>query len=173
MAEYDYIIVGSGSSGAIVAARLAEDPDASVLLLEAGGTDRTTLVRKPGMISLVHQVEQLKKKVDWGFYTVPQKNLNGRTISCPRGKVVGGSSSINGMIYLRGNQQNYDDWASRGCEGWSFADVLPFFKKLEDHQDGESEYHGAGGPISVTRHPDDALSPGSVSYTHLRAHETS
>ena len=164
MAEYDYIIVGSGSSGAIVAARLAEDPDASVLLLEAGGSDRTTLVRKPGMISLVHQVEQLKKKVDWGFYTVPQKNLNGRTISCPRGKVVGGSSSINGMIYLRGNQQNYDDWASRGCEGWSFADVLPFFKKLEDHQDGESEYHGAGGPIRVTRHPDDALSPGSVAF---------
>ena len=164
MAEYDYIVVGSGSAGAIVAARLAEDPDTSVLLLEAGGSDRTTLVRKPGMISLVHQVEQLKKKLDWGFRTVPQKNLDGRQIICPRGKVVGGSSSINGMIYLRGNRQNYDDWAAAGCNGWSFSEVLPFFKKLEDHQDGESEDHGAGGPIPVSRHPDEALSPVSLAF---------
>ena len=164
MAEYDYIVVGSGSAGAIVAARLAEEPDTTVLLLEAGGSDRTTLVRKPGMISLVHQIDQLKKKLDWGFHTVPQENLDGRRIGCPRGKIVGGSSSINGMIYLRGNKQNYDDWADAGCAGWSYSEVLPFFKKLEDHQDGESEYHGVGGPIRVTRHPDDALSPVSLAF---------
>ncbi len=164
MRVYDYIVVGSGSAGAIIAARLAEDPGTTVLLLEAGGSDRTTLVRKPGMISLVHQIDQLKKKLDWGFYTVPQKSLNERRITFSRGKVVGGSSSVNGMIYLRGNQQNYDDWAARGCEGWSFADVLPFYKKLEDHQDGETEYHGAGGPIRVSRHPDGELSPVSLAF---------
>ena len=165
MAEYDYIVIGSGSAGAIVAARLAEDPDVSVLLLEAGGSDRTTFVRKPGMISLVQQVKQLKEKVDWGFSTAPQAALNDRRITYTRGKVVGGSSSVNGMIYLRGNQQNYNDWAARGCDGWSFEDVLPFYKKLEDHQDGETEYHGAGGPIHVSRHPKDELSPVSVAFT--------
>ncbi|MFW2387960.1 MAG: GMC family oxidoreductase [Polyangiales bacterium] len=164
MSEYDYIVVGSGSAGAIVAARLAEDPELSVLLLEAGGSDRTTLVRKPGMISLVQQVKQLKAKVDWGFHTVPQAGLNDRCITYTRGKVVGGSSSVNGMIYLRGNIENYNDWAAQGCEGWSFEDVLPFYKKLEDHQDGESEYHGAGGPIRVSRHPDDQISPVSLAF---------
>lgn len=164
MAEYDYIVIGAGSAGAIVAARLAEDPKVSVLLLEAGGSDRTTFVRKPGMISLVQQVKQLKDKLDWGFRTAPQANLNNRRIAYTRGKVVGGSSSVNGMIYLRGNHKNYDDWAARGCEGWSFEDVLPFYKKLEDHQDGETQYHGAGGPIRVSRHPDDELSPVSVAF---------
>ncbi|MBW2377437.1 MAG: GMC family oxidoreductase N-terminal domain-containing protein, partial [Deltaproteobacteria bacterium] len=167
MDEYDYIVIGSGSAGAIVAARLAEDPDVSVLLLEAGGSDRTTFVRKPGMISLVQQVKQLKEKLDWGFSTVPQANLNDRRITYTRGKVVGGSSSVNGMIYLRGNKENYNDWAARGCDGWSFEDVLPFYKKLEDHEDGETEYHGAGGPIRVTRHPEDQLSP--VSGAFLKA----
>ena len=165
MPEYDYIVVGSGSAGAIVAARLAEDPNTTVLLVEAGGSDRTTLVRKPGMISLVQQVKQLKEKLDWGFSTVPQENLNERRITYTRGKVVGGSSSVNGMIYLRGNMQNYDDWAARGCEGWSFEEVLPFYKKLEDHEDGETEYHGAGGPIRVSRHPEDQISPVSVAFT--------
>ena len=165
MPEYDYIVVGSGSAGAIVAARLAEDPNTTVLLVEAGGSDRTTLVRKPGMISLVQQVKQLKEKLDWGFSTVPQENLNQRRITYTRGKVVGGSSSVNGMIYLRGNMQNYDDWAARGCEGWSFEEVLPFYKKLEDHEDGETEYHGAGGPIRVSRHPEDQISPVSVAFT--------
>jgi len=164
MAEYDYIVVGSGSAGAIVAARLAEDPKVSVLLLEAGGSDRTTLVRKPGMISVVQQVKQLKEKLDWGFSTAPQAQLNDRCVAYTRGKVVGGSSSVNGMIYLRGNKKNYDDWAARGCEGWSFEEVLPFFKKLEDHQDGESEYHGAGGPIRISRHPEDELSPVSNAF---------
>ncbi|MBW1761146.1 MAG: GMC family oxidoreductase N-terminal domain-containing protein, partial [Deltaproteobacteria bacterium] len=147
MAEYDYIVIGAGSAGAIIASRLAEDPNVRVLLLEAGGSDRTTLVRKPGMISLVHQVKQLKKKFDWGFTTVPQRHLNGRLIPYTRGKVLGGSSSVNGMLYLRGNMENYNAWAASGCDGWSFQDVLPFFKKLENHEDGETAYHGAGGPI--------------------------
>ena len=167
MAEYDYIVIGAGSAGAIVASRLAEDPDVEVLLLEAGGTDRTTLVRKPGMISLVHQVKQLKKKLDWGFTTVPQPHLDGRRLPYTRGKVLGGSSAVNGMLYLRGNHANYDAWAASGCDGWRFEEVLPYFKKLEDHEDGETAYHGAGGPIRVSRHPDDQISP--VSKAFLKA----
>jgi len=167
MTEYDYIVIGSGSAGAIVASRLAEDVQTTVLLLEAGGSDRTTLVRKPGMISLVHQVKQLKKKLDWGFTTVPQAHLNGRCIPYTRGKVLGGSSSVNGMLYLRGNAENYDAWAAGGAEGWSFEEILPFYKKLENHEDGESGYHGAGGPIHVTRHPAAQISP--VSSAFVRA----
>jgi choline dehydrogenase-like flavoprotein len=167
MTEYDYIVIGAGSAGAIVASRLAEDPDVSVLLLEAGGTDRTTLVRKPGMISLVQQVKQLKKRFDWGFTTVPQRHLDGRRIPYTRGKVLGGSSSVNGMLYLRGNEANYNEWAARGCEGWSFEDILPFYRKLENHENGETAYHGAGGPIQVTRHPADQISP--VSNAFVRA----
>jgi choline dehydrogenase-like flavoprotein len=162
--EYDYIVVGAGSAGAIIAARLSEDPDTRVLLLEAGGTDRTTFVRKPGMISLVQQIKQLKKRFDWGFTTVPQAHLNDRCLPYTRGKVLGGSSSVNGMLYLRGNRANYDGWAAAGCEGWSFTDVLPFYKKLEDYEDGETEYHGAGGPIAVSRHPEDQLSPVSRAF---------
>ena len=112
------------------------------------------------MISLVQQVKQLKEKLDWGFSTAPQANLNDRRITYTRGKVVGGSSSVNGMIYLRGNKENYNDWAARGCDGWSFEDVLPFYKKLEDHQDGETEYHGAGGPIRREPAPGGSAQPG-------------
>ncbi len=167
MAEVDYVVIGAGSAGAIVASRLAEDPGVTVLLLEAGGSDRTTLVRKPGMISLVQQVKPLKRRFDWGFATVPQAHMNQRRIPYTRGKVVGGSSAINGMLYLRGNQANYDGWAAAGCTGWSFEDVLPFFKKLEDHEDGATDYHGAGGPIRVSRHPADQISP--VSNAFLQA----
>ena len=164
MSEYDYIVIGAGSAGAIVASRLAEDPNVTVLLLEAGGTYRTTFVRKPGMISLVQQVKPLKKRFDWGFTTLPQRHINNRRIPYTRGKVVGGSSSVNGMVYLRGNKENYNGWAARGCEGWSFDDVLPFFKKLENHQDGESAYHGADGPIRISRHPADQISPVSNAF---------
>ena len=164
MKEYDYIVIGSGSAGGIVASRLSEDAHVSVLLLEAGGSDRTAFVRKPGMISIVHQVKQLKTRLDWGFYTVPQACMNDRRIPYTRGKVVGGSSSVNGMLYLRGHRQNYDDWAAMGCDGWAYSDVLPFFKKLESHEDGETEYHGADGPIRVSRHPADQISPVSNAF---------
>ena len=162
--EYDYIVIGSGSAGGIIASRLSENPAVRVLLLEAGGSDRTTFVRKPGMISLVQQVKQLKEKYDWGFTTVPQAHMNGRRIPYTRGKVIGGSSSINGMLYLRGHPQNYDDWASAGCEGWSYREILPFFRKLESHEDGESAYHGADGPIPISRHPTNQISPVSNAF---------
>jgi choline dehydrogenase-like flavoprotein len=149
----DYVVAGAGSAGCVLARRLAES-GASVILLEAGGQDRTRLVRKPGMIAIFHNVPALKKRLDWGFYTVPQAAALGRKIPQPRGRVLGGSGSINGMVYVRGNRKNYDDWAAAGCKGWSFNDVLPSFKRMEDWEDGASELRGGGGPIKVTRQKD-------------------
>jgi choline dehydrogenase len=149
----DYVVAGAGSAGCVLARRLAES-GASVILLEAGGPDRTRLVRKPGMIAIFHNVPALKKRLDWGYYTVPQAAALGRRIPQPRGRVLGGSGSINGMVFVRGNQRNYDDWADAGCKGWSFRDVLPSFKRMEDWEDGASEYRGGGGPVKVTRQKD-------------------
>lgn len=154
----DYVVVGAGSAGCIVASRLAER-GASVVLLEAGRKDNTRLVRVPGMISMVHTVPQLKKMVDWGQYSVPQKHANERRIPMTRGKVLGGSSSINGMLFVRGNRGNFDSWAAEGCDGWSYDDVLPAYKRLENWEGGASEVRGAGGPIEVTRQKD--LTPAS------------
>jgi choline dehydrogenase len=151
--EADYVVVGGGSAGCVLARRLA-DSGASVILLEAGGPDKTMLVRKPGMIAIFHNVPQLKKRLDWGYYTAPQKHALDRKIPQPRGRVLGGSGSINGLIFVRGNQQNYDDWAAEGCKGWSFADVLPSFKKMESWEDGETALRGGGGPVKVTRQKD-------------------
>jgi choline dehydrogenase-like flavoprotein len=152
----DYIVAGAGSAGCVLARRLAES-GASVILLEAGGPDRTRLVRKPGMIAIFHNVPALKKRLDWGYYTAPQKAALGRRIPQPRGWVLGGSGSINGMLFVRGNRKNYDDWAAAGCKGWSFADVLPSFKRMEDWEDGASALRGSGGPIKVTRQQDLTL----------------
>ncbi|HMD23813.1 MAG TPA: GMC family oxidoreductase N-terminal domain-containing protein [Streptosporangiaceae bacterium] len=152
----DYIVAGAGSAGCILARRLA-DTGASVILLEAGGPDRTRLVRQPGMIAIFHNVPALKKRLDWGYYTAPQENALNRRIPQPRGRVLGGSGSINGMVFVRGNRQNYDDWAAAGCAGWSYADVLPSFKRFEDWEDGATAARGAGGPVKVTRQQDLTL----------------
>ncbi|WP_227982109.1 GMC family oxidoreductase [Nocardia spumae] len=148
--EADYVVVGAGSAGAIVAGRLA-DQGASVILLEAGRKDNTRLVTMPGSIAMVHTVPQLKKRVTWKQYSTPQKHAGNRRIPMTRGKVLGGSSSVNGMLFVRGNKANFDSWAAEGCTGWSYADVLPAYKRLENWEDGPDELRGAGGPIEVTR----------------------
>ena len=159
--QADYVVVGSGSSGGVLARRLA-DSGASVILIEAGRRDNTQLVRKPGMIGPMHSVPQLKKTVDWGHYTTEQKHALGRKIPQTHGKVLGGSSSINGMVFVRGNHKNYDDWAAEGNTGWSFADVLPYFKKFESFEDGSNDYRGGDGPIKVIRARD--LTPASEAF---------
>jgi choline dehydrogenase-like flavoprotein len=161
MRSADYVIVGAGSAGCVVARRLA-DAGASVLLLEGGGPDRSRIVRKPGLVAVMHSVPQIKKRFDWGYYSTPQADALGRRIPQVRGKVVGGSSSINGMVFVRGNRQNFDDWAAAGCPGWSWADVLPSYKRFEDWEDGADEYRGAGGPIRVTRAHD--ITPASEGF---------
>ncbi|WP_020658651.1 GMC family oxidoreductase [Amycolatopsis benzoatilytica] len=148
--EADYVVVGSGSSGAAVAGRLAES-GASVIVLEAGRTDNQLLLRKPGMVAPLHAVPQLKKTVDWGFYSVPQKHVLDRRMPVPRGKVLGGSSSVNGMVYVRGNRANFDSWAAEGNTGWDADSVNAAYKRMEDFEDGENAFRGAGGPIKITR----------------------
>ncbi|MGN6723638.1 MAG: GMC family oxidoreductase [Marmoricola sp.] len=148
--EADYVVVGSGSSGSVVASRLAQAGH-SVILLEAGKSDEKFLVKKPGMIGPMHAVPQIKKTVDWGYYSTPQKHLLDRKMPTPRGKVVGGSSSVNGMVYVRGNRANFDSWAAEGCVGWDADSVNAAYKRMEDFEDGENEYRGAGGPIRITR----------------------
>jgi choline dehydrogenase len=148
--EADYVVVGSGSSGAAIAGRLAES-GASVIVLEAGKSDAQYLVRKPGMIGPMHAEPKLKQRVDWGYYSTPQKHILDRRMPVPRGKVVGGSSSINGMVYVRGNRANYDAWAAEGNDGWSADEVNAAYLRMEDFEDGANAYRGAGGPIKVTR----------------------
>jgi len=147
--EADYIVVGSGSSGSAVAGRLAQAGH-SVILLEAGKKDDKFLTNKPGMIGPMHAVPQIKKTVDWGFYSVPQKHILDRKMPVPRGKVVGGSSSVNGMVYVRGNRANYDSWAAEGNTGWDADSVNAAYKKMEDYEGGADDYRGVGGPIKIT-----------------------
>ena len=153
--EFDYVIVGGGSAGCVLAGRLSEDPEVSVCLLEAGRPDKSALIHMPaGVIGLLPY-----KKYNWAFETVPQKGLNGRTGFQPRGKTLGGSSSINAMVYIRGHASDYDDWAALGNEGWGYKDVLPYFKKCENNEAGADEFHGQGGPLNVAdlRSPNEAI----------------
>ena len=148
--QADYVVVGSGSSGAAIAGRLAE-AGASVIVLEAGKSDEQLLIRKPGMSAPMHAVPQLKRTVDWGYSSVPQKHVLDRRLPVPRGKVVGGSSSVNGMVYVRGNRANYDSWAAEGNSGWDADSVNAAYKRMEDFEDGENAFRGKGGPIRITR----------------------
>lgn len=152
--EADYVVVGSGSSGAAVAARLAQS-GASVIMLEAGKSDNKGLhgyfTRKPGMVAPMHFEERLEKAFDWGYKSAPQVGAGGREMLVTRGRVMGGSSSVNGMVYVRGNRANFDSWAAEGNTGWSADEVNAAYKRSEDFEDGENAYRGAGGPIKVTR----------------------
>jgi choline dehydrogenase len=143
---FDFIVTGAGSAGAAVAARLSEDPRYRVLLLEAGPPDTNPWIHIP----LGFAKTYVNPKVNWKFESTPQPQFNGRRIYVPRGRTLGGTSSINGMVYVRGNHRDYDDWRQRGCVGWDWDSVLPFFRKAQNQQRGASELHGVGGPLNVS-----------------------
>ncbi|MFC3580164.1 choline dehydrogenase [Sphingomonas hylomeconis] len=153
MQSYDYVIVGAGSAGCVLAARLTEDPDVTVLLLEAGGRNDGVLVRMPAGVGTLLKD---KNASNWGFYTEPEPHLDNRRLWWPRGKGLGGSSSINGMVYTRGHPQDYDEWRQMGLPGWSFDDVLPYFRRLEGHHRGDSELHGGSGPLTISAGESDS-----------------
>jgi choline dehydrogenase-like flavoprotein len=143
---FDFIVTGAGSAGCAVAGRLSESGKYRVLLLEAGGPDRNPWIHIP----LGYTKTYTDPRVNWMFETEPEAQLNGRTLYQPRGKVLGGTSSINGMVYMRGTPTDYDNWRQRGCEGWDWESVLPFFKKAENQERGADEHHGTGGPLNVS-----------------------
>ena len=145
MEEFDYIIVGAGSAGCVLANRLTANPANKVCLLEAGGSDKSLFVYTPLGIVATMQLG----KFNWKYNSRKQTTMNNREIYCPRGKTLGGSSSVNAMLYVRGHKNDYDNWAALGNEGWSYDDVLPYFKKSQHNERGESEYHGVNGPLSV------------------------
>ena len=145
MKQYDYIIVGAGSAGCVLANRLTEDKNTSVLLLETGGSDRSIFIQMPTALSIPMNT----KKYAWQYHTAEEPGLDNRVMHCPRGKVLGGSSSINGMVYVRGHAKDFDEWAEHGAENWDYAHCLPYFRKSESWMGGADAYRGADGPLAV------------------------
>lgn len=144
--EFDYLIVGAGSAGCVLANRLGEDPATQILLLEAGPADKSWTIDMPSAVGLVVG----GTRYNWSYSSEPEPYLDGRRIGTPRGRTLGGSSSINGMVYIRGHARDYDAWAEQGCTGWSYQDVLPYFKRAQTHAGGEDDYRGAAGHLHVT-----------------------
>ena len=160
MTNYDYIVIGAGSAGCVLANRLTADSKTTVLLLEAGNPDTKPEIQSPSAA-----LSLLGSEVDWGYFSEPEPHLNNRKIYCSRGKVLGGSSAINLMIYIRGNPHDYDRWQELGNPGWSYQDVLPYFKKSEHSSRGASEFHGTDGELSVT----DSIAPTAISQRYIDA----
>ena len=147
MEEFDYVVVGGGSAGCVVASRLSENSKVTVCLLEAGGAGNNWVVKAPIGIAIMVP----SKTNNWAFETVPQPGLNGRKGYQPRGKALGGSSAINAMVYIRGHHSDYDGWAALGNAGWAYDDVLPYFKKAENNEVVHDDFHGTGGPLNVAK----------------------
>jgi choline dehydrogenase len=163
--QFDYIIIGAGSAGCVLAARLSENPDNSVCLLEAGGPDSSVLIHAP-----IGVAAMMPTKINnWAFKTIPQKGLNGRQGYQPRGKTLGGSSSTNAMLYVRGNKWDYDTWANLGNEGWAYKDVLPYFKKSEGNEVYSDEFHNSEGPLGVSN-PTDASNLNNMFFSACEEH---
>lgn len=158
--SYDFIIVGAGSAGCVLAHRLSEDRAVQVLLIEAGSRDWNPFIHIPGGLAKL-----FGPRVNWRFFTVPQENLDNRRIWYPQGKTLGGSSSINAMIYIRGQREDYDNWAALGNDGWSYADVLPYFRRSEDNERLVDQYHGQDGPLWVS----DQVGPHALTKAFVRA----
>ena len=144
--HFDYVIIGAGSAGSVLAARLSEDPSTRVLVLEFGGSDRSVLIQMPSALSIPMNMD----KYNWGYESEPEPGLGGRRMNLPRGKVLGGSSSINGMVYVRGAPQDFDRWQAEGADGWSYADVLPYFRRAEAREDGGDTYRGGEGALHTS-----------------------
>lgn len=147
MHEADFIVIGSGSAGSVIASRLSEDPKTSVLVLECGVSDFGPFIQMPAALSYPMNM----RRYDWGFETEPEPGLGGRRLACPRGKVLGGSSSINGMVYVRGHAMDFDGWEALGADGWAYRDVLPYFMRMETWHGADGSWRGSSGPLHVTR----------------------
>ena len=155
MEEYDFIVVGAGSAGCVLADRLSADGRNTVLVIEAGGSDSSIFIRMPTALS----IPMNKEEFNWFFYSEPEPHMNGRSLHCPRGKVLGGSSSINGMAYVRGHARDYDQWEEHGATGWGYRHCLPYFQRAENWKDGGDTYRGSDGPLSTGAGNDMARSP--------------